>query len=355
MNITRQRILFVVIALGMSLSSSAVADDRTADEILEAYKAVKNPVYDKEKKDDKEFMDKYWEDNRAANHNRAVLTGELFRAAPDHERLVRLMPSRWSILQGDSEYAKAIAEEMAQILADSPDSELAIEVHYSNTTNLVSENTRGEEKNYEAALEAIESFISKYPNERRCSRMLQNLARSHEFGSDEQIALYNRIIKDYPDNSKYLKGKIKQASSIGKPFTLKFQDAITGTQINMEELKGQVVVIDFWATWCGPCVAEIPHMKELYAKYHDDGVQFIGISLDNAEYKGGLEALLKYAIKNEVPWPQYYQGNGWTSDFSMAWGINSIPALFVIDKNGNLNSVQARGRLEELIPELLAE
>jgi thiol-disulfide isomerase/thioredoxin len=119
----------------------------------------------------------------------------------------------------------------------------------------------------------------------------------------------------------------------------------------MKDLRGKVVVIDFWATWCGPCVAEMPKMKDLYAKYRDKGVEFIGVSLDQAD--GGLEKLKDFVAKNEITWPQYYQGKGWESDFSSSWGVNSIPCVFVVDQEGKLYSLNGRGKLEEMIPELL--
>lgn len=96
-------------------------------------------------------------------------------------------------------------------------------------------------------------------------------------------------------------------------------------------------------------------MKELYAKYKDKGVEFIGVSLDKPEADGGLTALKGFVEKNGITWPQYYQGNWWASEFSSGWGINSIPCVFVVDQKGNLVDMDARGKLESLIPALLAK
>ena len=87
---------------------------------------------------------------------------------------------------------------------------------------------------------------------------------------------------------------------------LAFNDAITGKHIDLQkDLKGKVVVVDFWATWCGPCCAEMPKNKEIYAKFKDQGVEFVGISLDNPDDQGGLTALKKYVAANQIEWPQY--------------------------------------------------
>jgi thiol-disulfide isomerase/thioredoxin len=148
---------------------------------------------------------------------------------------------------------------------------------------------------------------------------------------------------------------VRRNEQVGKPFELSFTDATTGNPVSIGDLKGKVVVVDFWATWCGPCVAEMPKMKQLYAEYKPKGVEFVGVSLDQPESKGGLTALKEFVAKNEIKWPQYYQGKFWDSEFSTSWGVNSIPCMFVLDADGNLVDAYAREKLEKLLPELIAK
>ena len=115
------------------------------------------------------------------------------------------------------------------------------------------------------------------------------------------------------------------------------------------------MVVDFWATWCGPCVAEIPTMKKIYAEYKDKGVEFVGVSLDRPRDEGGYDKLKAFVEKNQLGWPQYYEGKTSASEFAQEWGVQGIPTVFVVDAEGNLASVEGRGHLETLIPELLAK
>jgi hypothetical protein len=95
----------------------------------------------------------------------------------------------------------------------------------------------------------------------------------------------------------------------------------------------------------------MPTLKGLYAKYKDQGVEFIGVSLDMPGQ--GLDKLKTYVADNQIKWPQFYQGNGWESEFSQSWGINAIPALFVIDAEGNLHSTEGRSQLDSVIAKLI--
>src|SRR5205823_11978899 len=105
----------------------------------------------------------------------------------------------------------------------------------------------------------------------------------------KQAELFKRVAHDYPDSrvAKMVEGTLKKLEALGKPFDLEFTDAIKGTTVSMKSLKGKVVVVDFWATWCGPCVAEMPNMKKLYAEYKPKGVEFVDVSLDTPTDQGG--------------------------------------------------------------------
>ena len=135
----------------------------------------------------------------------------------------------------------------------------------------------------------------------------------------------------------------------GKPLDLKFT-AVDGREVDMEKLRGKVVLVDFWATWCGPCIAELPNVLKAYEKLHDKGFEIVGISFD--QDKARLEAMLK---DKGMQWPQHFDGKGWKNEFGQRFGINSIPRMWLVDKKGMIVDTNARQGLEMKVEKLLAE
>jgi peroxiredoxin len=126
---------------------------------------------------------------------------------------------------------------------------------------------------------------------------------------------------------------------------------LNGETLSPAEYKGKVLLIDFWATWCGPCIAEMPNVKSVYNKYHPRGFEIVGISLDQSRDK--LDAYIK---QQGIQWPQYFDGKWWNNDVATMYGIKSIPATLLVDKQGKIRYKSLRGRqLEAAVEKLVAE
>jgi thiol-disulfide isomerase/thioredoxin/outer membrane protein assembly factor BamD (BamD/ComL family) len=124
------------------------------------------------------------------------------------------------------------------------------------------------------------------------------------------------------------KSGVLAAVNVGDKPNLQFK-SVQGEKVDLAALKGKIVVVDFWATWCGPCMAEAPHMVQINQKYKDKGLQLIGISLD----QNGYDAL-NGAKTHGLNWPQACAGGGWSSEYAKIWGVDSIPRTFIIGPDG---------------------
>ncbi|MCM2273900.1 MAG: TlpA family protein disulfide reductase [Candidatus Didemnitutus sp.] len=150
------------------------------------------------------------------------------------------------------------------------------------------------------------------------------------------------------------------------PLELAFT-AADGREVDLKKLRGKVVLIDFWATWCMPCIEEIPTIKKVYAQYHDQGFEVVGITLENPslgpkdteeqkakKLAAAREKMLAFTRKHEMPWPQHFDGKWWKNDIARRYAIDAIPAMFLLDREGLLVSTNARGeKLEAEVKRLL--
>ena len=196
----------------------------------------------------------------------------------------------------------------------------------------------------------ILEFERRYPRDERLPTLYQ-LGMNYLRDLPGEKKLRDMVAEKYPDSqvAQNAQRLAKLEAVEGKEFDMSFEDQLTGRQISTRDLRGKIVVIDFWATWCGPCISELPRMKQIYDQYKTVGVEFIGISLDKDP-----EVLKKFCTENDVTWPQYCERDkAWDTELSSSWGISSIPTIFILDKNGRVYSAFARGKLERLIPELL--
>jgi peroxiredoxin len=126
---------------------------------------------------------------------------------------------------------------------------------------------------------------------------------------------------------------------------------ISGEEVSLSSLKGKVVLLDFWATWCGPCVTEMPAVKATWQKYQKDNFVIVGISLDNS--KKAFDSFIK---KEGIDWFQYFDGAGWDNKIARLYNIHSIPHTVLIDHQGVIRAIGLRGQqLYKRIGDLLQQ
>jgi thiol-disulfide isomerase/thioredoxin len=169
---------------------------------------------------------------------------------------------------------------------------------------------------------------------------------------EKAVEAHQKAFPDFKNNAQLTQLLSAARSDVDiktKPIELKFA-AVDGREVDLEKLRGKVVLVDFWATWCGPCIAEIPNVLKTYGKLHEKGFEIIGISFDQEKEK--LEALTK---EKGMTWPQYFDGKGWKNDYGQKFGINSIPRMWLVNKKGMVADTNGREDLEGKVEKLLAE
>lgn len=129
---------------------------------------------------------------------------------------------------------------------------------------------------------------------------------------------------------------------------IRAEETSAGAPFDWAELRGKVVLVDFWGTWCGPCVLQLPHLQQLYMSHREKGFEIVGVHSAH-----GAESVGTFLEKRPLPWPVIVDQTGTNQK---AYQVTHYPSLFLIDRNGRLRVALAHEKgLEEAVAELLRE
>lgn len=182
-----------------------------------------------------------------------------------------------------------------------------------------------------------------------CDMMLNDVFR--QLKDDEKAAMLELFKQKMPQSANYKRLAADAAASaptaIGKKYTDFSMLDTDDKPVKVSDFvgKNKYVLIDFWASWCGPCRAEMPYVLEAYNQYHQKGFEVVGVSLDNKK-----DAWVKAVKDLHLPWPQMSDLKGWQCQGAAIYNVRAIPANVLVDKDGNIVAKDLRG--ENLIQQL---
>jgi thiol-disulfide isomerase/thioredoxin len=291
----------------------SVVSVQAADKILAEIKPA-DPLYDdaaKLKLESLMMLGRLGDEKAAADmatFARSLVDSPSAELATEARRLVLVSEAQQIFSSGDLAAAPALVKKTAAMLAADPDDlqTAGLAVQLANAF----EQVPGGEELARTAYGEFGPILAKSGNE-RIKAMAESFA-----------------------------GTLRRLSLPGHPMTIE-GTLLDGRPFDQKTLAGKVVLVDFWATWCGPCVAEIPNVLEQYEKYHDKGFEVVGVSLDEDR-----ESLEKFVDDKKIPWPILYEkpeGEGWRHPLSTYYGISGIPTVILIGRDGKVITLDARG------------
>lgn len=209
------------------------------------------------------------------------------------------------------------------------------------------------------AVEEVQKVGKANPTERVVADTLQKMidvgsASKTVVARAEDVVLNDLTSPSAKQMAMTINGARKMRASLGKPVEITGA-TVDGETFSTKQWKGKVVLVDFWSTWCPPCLRELPNVKKTYLEHHAKGLEILGISSDS-----DINELKDFMSKNkDMPWPQLFDKtrnpkDEW-SPVATEWGVTRLPTMFLIDRKGILRSINADEDYEKQIPKLLGE
>lgn len=201
-------------------------------------------------------------------------------------------------------------------------------------------------------LRDLEDFANDYPKSESAPDAIVQLAFAQEFAGKESDAIkwYTKVVGEYPTSPIAIKaaGAKRRLESVGRSIQLQGKTP-DGRKVDVSAYRGKVVLIHYWATWCGPCKEDLKTIKALQARYASKGFAAIGINLDSQ-----ADLLNDYLRANSMPWPQLYEPGGLDSRLATELGIMTVPTMLLIDKSGrvvrrNIHSAELDTEIQRLL------
>lgn len=199
----------------------------------------------------------------------------------------------------------------------------------------------------------IGQFLAGYPQaENRVKLQIVQSSLLLKADQSKGIAFLEQLSKEdsNPELAEAAKAALSKARLVGAKLDLSFVDS-QGQPVDLNQLSGKVVLIDFWASWCPDCVREMPQVQQVYRTFESKGLTILGISLDKDR-----RAMDNFIAKHLIPWPQYFDGKGWKNDLVTKYSVHEIPEMWIINKKGIVETTSADvTQLASTVERLVAE
>ena len=287
----------------------------------------------------------------------AVSTNLSAQAADEYEKLIDEMRQRRSTVS-PGEFIGIMEERLVAFISRFPDSPEAADAHLS-LGQLYVQTGRPEK-----AVIHLEAFIARGDEGRPGEIAGAKYYLGKSYLMLDELDKAEAPLREIAGAGRGIPERIRSAAAmdleripvlrrlvIGNPAIPIEAKTSDGKEISLENYKGTVLLLDFWASWCAPCRHEMPNVKKIYKEFNSKGFEILGISLDesSAKFRGFIE-------EQGITWPQIFDGKGWNSEVGKSYAVSSIPATFLLDRKGriryrDLRGTDLRAAVENLIEE----